>query len=388
MPSVERSSPTSLTNVNGTLFFSANNGVNGYELWKSEGTPGGTKLVKDIRSGFQVSSSPANLRNKNGVLVFSAVHASGRELWRSDGSQSGTLLIKDIRPGAGSSNPSQLTVVDSAVYFAAYDGVHGLELWKSDGTIAGTVLLQDLTPGPGSATNYAASHLSELTAINHKLYFIATTPGPSIYEATQSLWVSDGTDEGTRRLTLYPEISFSFIAAYPVEFKGAPYFVASSNESLDMWRTTGTAQSTNRVLENISESFSAYTQLTRVSGYIYFVGHRTLNRTDGTPAGTISISRIESTNAAEALSASGTQADNANISAFPSPFSTDFSLNIIGVTGVRASIDVINSHVEKIESHALNLDHGYSFGAGWLPGLYIINVTTDSGIIRKRIRKK
>ena len=208
MPSVESSNPTFLTNVNGTLFFSANNGVNGYELWKSDGTPGGTKLVNDIRPGFQVSSGPANLTNKNGMLIFTASSATGRELWKSDGSQTGTLLIRDIRAGIGSSNPGQLTVVDSAVYFAAYDGVHGLELWKSDGTTAGTVLLKDLTPGPGSDTNYAAAHLSELTAINHKLYFIATTPGPSIYQATQSLWVSDGTDEGTRRLTLYPEISF------------------------------------------------------------------------------------------------------------------------------------------------------------------------------------
>jgi len=37
-----------LTNVNGTLFFVVNDGVHGYELWKSNGTEGGTVLVKEI----------------------------------------------------------------------------------------------------------------------------------------------------------------------------------------------------------------------------------------------------------------------------------------------------------------------------------------------------
>jgi ELWxxDGT repeat protein len=36
--------------MNGTLFFTANDGVNGYELWKSDGTSSGTVLVKDVYS--------------------------------------------------------------------------------------------------------------------------------------------------------------------------------------------------------------------------------------------------------------------------------------------------------------------------------------------------
>src|SRR6266511_5322221 len=42
------SNPSPLANVNGTLFFRANDGTNGYELWKSDGTTSGTALVKDI----------------------------------------------------------------------------------------------------------------------------------------------------------------------------------------------------------------------------------------------------------------------------------------------------------------------------------------------------
>ncbi|MEB3831470.1 ELWxxDGT repeat protein, partial [Phormidium sp. CCY1219] len=65
------SSPKNLTNINGTRYFTAYDGTNGTELWKSDGTEGGTVLVKDIRSG-SVSSSLKNLTNINGTLYFRA----------------------------------------------------------------------------------------------------------------------------------------------------------------------------------------------------------------------------------------------------------------------------------------------------------------------------
>ena len=37
--------------MNGTLFFAANDGMHGVELWKSDGTAAGTVLVKDINPG-------------------------------------------------------------------------------------------------------------------------------------------------------------------------------------------------------------------------------------------------------------------------------------------------------------------------------------------------
>src|SRR6202035_3431680 len=91
-PGSANSSPGNLTNVNGTLFFSATDGVNGLELWKSDGTAAGTVLVKDINQG-SVNSNPGNLTNVNGTLFFSATDAThGQELWKSDGTSAGTTL--------------------------------------------------------------------------------------------------------------------------------------------------------------------------------------------------------------------------------------------------------------------------------------------------------
>jgi ELWxxDGT repeat protein len=73
---------------------------------------------------------------------------AGRELWVSDGTTGGTFRLADIRPGAVGSRPLDLTQVAGLVYFTADDGTHGTELWQTDGTSAGTKLVAELVPGP------------------------------------------------------------------------------------------------------------------------------------------------------------------------------------------------------------------------------------------------
>ena len=93
-----------------------------------------------------------------GTLFFTAddgIH--GRELWKSDGTKAGTVLVKDINPGGSGGydydGPYDLTDVGGTLFFTADDGTHGQELWKSDGTEAGTVLVKDINPG-GSGGYY------------------------------------------------------------------------------------------------------------------------------------------------------------------------------------------------------------------------------------------
>ncbi len=105
--------PRDFINVNGTLFFAADDGTSGDELWKSDGTLAGTMIVKDINSNptSAASSSPFNLTNVNGTLFFAADDGtSGKELWKSDGTAAGTLRVQDINSNptsAASSSPLQ-----------------------------------------------------------------------------------------------------------------------------------------------------------------------------------------------------------------------------------------------------------------------------------------
>src|SRR5262249_42057510 len=126
---LQSSYPRYLTNMNGTLFFSANDGSHGYQLWESNGTSVGTFLVKDVSHGG-ASSFPSGLTNVNGTLFFSADDGThGSQLWESDGTSARTFLVKIINPGSGGASPSNLVNVNGRLFFSDRDGVHGAELW-------------------------------------------------------------------------------------------------------------------------------------------------------------------------------------------------------------------------------------------------------------------
>jgi ELWxxDGT repeat protein len=127
--------PYELTAVGNTLYFGANDGTNGDELWMSDGTASGTVMVKDIYSGSSWSA-PQELTAVGNTLYFSAVDGTnGVELWKSDGTASGTVMVKDIYSGSTSSSPYYLTAVGNTLYFGANDGTNGDELWKCDGIV-------------------------------------------------------------------------------------------------------------------------------------------------------------------------------------------------------------------------------------------------------------
>ena len=103
-------------------------------------------MVKDIVPGVG-SAFPEELTAINDKVYFRADDGiNGHELWKSDGTVAGTMMVKDIRPGSdGGLGPNQnqhnFIVVNGTLFFIANNGIDGDELWKSDGTAAGTVMI-------------------------------------------------------------------------------------------------------------------------------------------------------------------------------------------------------------------------------------------------------
>jgi ELWxxDGT repeat protein len=292
--------------LGGKLLFGADDGQSGDELWISDGTTANTGLLRDIRSsvtndGLDSSASFAAVA-VNGTLYFAAddgIH--GMELWKTDGTAAGTVLVKDIATGRRGSDPRDAVVVGSTVFFVADDGVHGAELWKTDGTAAGTVLVKDIVTGGDAVGFPIGSFPNDLTPFGSNVLFAADDLAHG-----RELWISDGTAAGTR-LVADINLDTTFGGnSYPTELtpfgKIALFRADDGIHGMELWATDGTTAGTRLVADiHTGPSFDggSYPEQFAVLGsFVLFsafdVTHGIeLWRTDGTTAGTRLVADID-----------------------------------------------------------------------------------------------
>ena len=142
--------PYQITALNNALYFGATSSTvpEDYELWSynANGAQRVANLHPDIRTNH--SSYPTGFTTFKGSLYFMADDGThGWELWRHDGVE--TKLF-DLNPGGAdtSSYPKDFTAFNNELYFAAFNAESGFELWRTDGITA--TLAVDSLPGPES----------------------------------------------------------------------------------------------------------------------------------------------------------------------------------------------------------------------------------------------
>ena len=265
-----------------TIIFAASDGTTGTELWKSDGTSGGTVMLKDINPGSG-NSTPASLAPLNGKVIFRASDTTyGTELWATDGSSAGTQLLADIYPGATSSTPQKFTLLGNTVYFVAATAT-GSKLWKTDGTPAGTIPASEFTPGYYST-------IDSLTASGNKLLAVTYLSGAT---QTWDLWNVDPLAGTSGRVTTFLSQPKNITPC-----GGKTFFSLNfGGYGEELWLTDGTENGTGLVKDINTSGSSSPGNLVCLGSTLYFRATEPtyggeLWKSDGTPEGTVMVQDI------------------------------------------------------------------------------------------------
>ncbi|HEX7833954.1 MAG TPA: hypothetical protein VF479_00635 [Pseudolysinimonas sp.] len=257
-----------------------------YELWRTDGTNAGTKLVKNISASLP--SSPGHFVTV-GTWVYFTAASDGitPQLWRTNGSTTTQIThLSSTMDGTGNPSIDHLTRLGSSVYFTATVFPYGAELWKVSGTTA-TMVDDIVVGGVGSAP-------SLLTAVGSTLYFVAadTTHGAEVWRtkgSTSSTWMVADVSPG----------SGSPQASEIAGFGGKTYVALKDPNNLLPIRGLDVVSSDDRGLEELNDATQSSTaHLTSTSSYLLFSAFGQsgdgieLWRTDGTPLGTQEVADI------------------------------------------------------------------------------------------------
>jgi ELWxxDGT repeat protein len=260
---ISDSSPENLIDVSGTLYFTANDDISGRELWRINQS-GVAEIVEDAVPGGGLrpgagSSNPGPLVNVDGTLFFTADDGTnGTELWRIN--TAGTAeLVENALPGGGlapgfrSANAEWLTNVDGTLYFSADDQSNGKELWRV-GKTGIAQMIEDAVPGGGISDGSDDASPSQLTNVSGQLFFVASNR-----EFGMTLWRIDTAGQATLAEDAIPDGGISggvdqSARVYPddlVNLNGVLYFTAyGSTTGRELWRT-GTTGTLERVEDSV-----------------------------------------------------------------------------------------------------------------------------------------
>jgi ELWxxDGT repeat protein len=206
---------------NNKLYFSGLVESLGWELWVSDGTNPGTQLFKDINVTEGIGSHPHGFKIFKDNLYFIAndgIH--GNELWCTNGDS--TYLVKDIFLDGGGLEYSELYVFQNKLFFVARQNVNVLnsQLWVSNGTADSTL---EILSNDGKEIEYANSFIEW----KGKIVFVAG-------EYNKQLWMTDGTSQNT--FPVFPDSKTRWNAlgnnSLIVNFKDDLYFNANYNDSI------------------------------------------------------------------------------------------------------------------------------------------------------------
>ncbi len=223
------------------LFFAATNST-GRELWTTDGSTDGTHLLKDIYVGPVSSENPYNPtlmgNSTSNLCFFTPVHPQyGVELWVSDGSQTGTKLVSDLNQADKPVEVSQmLPSSDGLFVLGKNDGLPYPNLFRINEE-------NDLENVLEKESSFHFVRLSNIEELNGEIYFGGVSSEDGINTNLNDLYkYSDGSTELVKRLWYGNSNPRSLRALNDILL-----FATFSNSGNELWKTNGTAEGTVQI---------------------------------------------------------------------------------------------------------------------------------------------
>ncbi len=252
--------------LDGKLYFGADDGVNGIELWvhdpQANSGEGSTRIVQDIFPGIG-NSIPRNLMVIDGCLYFSADDLEGEAIWRyqpesDELDRLADIVTSEFHPG--------WAVLGRRLYFSAYSP-GGFELQYYD---------LDVPPGTGSvelATDMSSDFEGspyKVTAVGDKIYFLSNVG--ELWQFTPSANSANGE---AKRIDI-DAYGLNSIRAM-MHMNGRLYFRGHSWEhGVELWEYEPIATEDTGAFRRLSDINSGSAgsfpeQLTALNGKLYFI---------------------------------------------------------------------------------------------------------------------
>lgn len=183
------------TLFNNKLYLGWEDSTDGNQLWVTDATVQGTRMVKRINPSG--SSYPHELIVFDSRLCFTANDGvNGFEVWSSDGSESGTKMLSNLNPHLFARVFREFTIYRNRLYFTLNNGIGGDEVWSITHAPTSARMLKDINPGSDG------SESRQLSVYNDKLFFL-----PLVGDLFH-LWMSDGSDPGTKRIPFQNDLPY------------------------------------------------------------------------------------------------------------------------------------------------------------------------------------
>ncbi|MBL7682846.1 MAG: T9SS type A sorting domain-containing protein [Flavipsychrobacter sp.] len=251
----------------GVLYFPADNGTNGIELYKWNGvnTP---SIATEVNTGG--SANITEVLAHDGRIYFNADNGThGTELWSYTIATNYTQRLTDLNPGINSSFPMNFTVYKNKIYFTANTGTSGSEMYAYDPATNVTAMVSDIAAGATS------SFPQGYAVINNKLYFSAYTPsfGRELYSfdsvnIMRLTNVDNGSGDGV--------YAVSNGQTQLIWYKNKIYFAGNDGITVDLYQYNPSNGVASKVYA-INPSGSSYPQ-----NFTYYAGKIFFSADDGT----------------------------------------------------------------------------------------------------------